>query len=235
MGEIHKDLKKATFKKPDDIVSVAVCKDSGLRATEICKKDPRDSRVYTEYFVKGTAPSKSCSCHVETEVCKVSNKVAGEFCIEKENKVFITKDGKAYDKSGDNEYVLKLKEDGTYEVCDVCKADTVLPVITLNGASTINLKVGETYTELGAKATDNLDGDISSKIITTGTVNTKVAGTYTITYTVSDTAGNVATITRTIKVEAVTTPSEPEVPTTPTEPSKPGQNNTVTNNTVAVQ
>lgn len=239
MAEIHKDLKKATFKKPDDIISVGVCKDSGLRATEICKKDPRGSRVYTEYFVKGTAPSKSCTCHVETEVCKVSNKVAGEFCIEKENKVFITKDGKAYDKSGDNEHVLKSKEDGTYETCDKCKADTALPVITLNGASSINLKVGETYTELGAKATDNLDGDISSKIITTGTVNTKVAGTYTITYTVSDTAGNVATVTRTIKVEAATTPSTPTTPNTPTtpstpsEPSKPSQNNTVTNTVTA--
>ena len=66
--------------------------------------------------------------------------------------------------------------------------------------------------------------------------HTAVAGTYTITYTVSDTAGNVATITRTIKVEAVTTPStpsKPEVPITPTEPSKPSQDNTATNNVTA--
>ena len=235
MTEIHKKLKKATFEKPNDIISVGVCKDSGLRATEICKKDQRGDRVYTEYFVKGTAPSKSCTCHVETEVCKVSNKVANEFCVEKENKVFITKEGKINEKAGDAEYVLSLKEDGTYEVCDVCKADDVLPILTLNGSSTINMKINETYVELGATATDNTDGDISAKIITTGTVNTKVAGTYTMTYTVSDTAGNVATVTRTVKVENVTEPNPSVSPTpsisitptatpttqAPTEPSAP--------------
>ena len=217
MAEIHKGLKKATFEKPDNIISVAVCKDSGLRATEICKNDQRGSRVYSDYFVKGTAPSKSCTCHVEAEVCTLSGKTANEFCITKEKKVFITKEGKAYEKAGDVEYVLPE------EVCDQCKQDSVLPVITLNGSSTTTLKVGEAYEELGATAKDDIDGDISSKIITTGTVNTAVAGTYTITYTVSDTAGNVATATRTVKVEKVTqpTPSEPTTPSTPTVPSEP--------------
>ena len=217
MAEIHKGLKKATFEKPDNIISVAVCKDSGLRATEICKNDQRGSRVYSDYFVKGTAPSKSCTCHVEAEVCTLSGKTANEFCITKEKKVFITKEGKAYEKAGDVEYVLPE------EVCDQCKQDSVLPIITLNGSSTTTLKVGEAYKELGATAKDDIDGDISSKIITTGTVNTAVAGTYTITYTVSDTAGNVATATRTVKVEKVTqpTPSEPTTPSTPTVPSEP--------------
>ena len=104
------------------------------------------------------------------------------------------------------------------EKCDRCKADSVLPIITLNGSSTIVLKVGEAYTELGATAKDDIDGDISSKIITTGTVNTSVAGTYTITYTVSDNAGNVSTATRTIKVENANAPSTPETPTQPTTP-----------------
>lgn len=232
MASIHKGLKKATFKKPDDIISVAVCKDSGLRATEACKNDQRGSRVYTEYFVKGTAPSKSCTCHVEAEVCKVSSKVAGEFCLEKEKKIFITRetDSDYWKKLGDAKYMLPG------ETCDQCKADTTLPVITLNGAASISLKVGETYTELGAKATDNVDGDITAKIITTGTVNTSVAGTYTITYTVSDAAGNVATATRTVIVSAVTTtpttPTTPSTPTTPTTPSTPTTPPSTTTNTI---
>lgn len=217
MASVHKDLKKATFKRPDDIITVSVCKDSGLRATEACKNDQRGSRVYTEYFVKGTAPSKSCTCHVEAEICKVSNKVAGEFCTEKEKKVFITRVTDVKSKTGDAEYMLPE------ETCDVCKADTTLPVITINGNNPLTLKVGETYTELGAKATDNKDGDITSKILITGTVNTAVAGTYTITYTVSDAAGNTATASRTVKVVNPT----PTVPSTPST----GTNNTTNNTT----
>ena len=217
MAEIHKGLKKATFEKPDDIISVAVCKDSGLRATEICKNDQRGSRVYSDLFVKGTAPSKTCTCHVEEEVCTVSGKVANEFCIKKEKKVFITKEEKAYEKAGDVEYILPE------DVCDQCKQDSVLPVITLNGSSSITLKVGEAYSEQGATAKDDIDGDITSKIITTGTVDNSKVGTYTITYTVSVSAGNVATATRTIKIEEasapVTPPSEPDAPKDPSVPT----------------
>ncbi|WP_204344411.1 immunoglobulin-like domain-containing protein [Psychroserpens algicola] len=80
-------------------------------------------------------------------------------------------------------------------------ADTTAPVITLNGASTINLEVGDTYNELGATATDNVDGDLTSSIVITGTVNTNSAGTYTRYYNVSDAAGNSATQrTRTVIV-----------------------------------
>lgn len=206
MTSIHKDLKSATFEKPSGIVSSTVCKDSGLLATDLCKNDQRGSRVFTEYFAKGTVPTKSCDCHVEAEICTVSGKLANENCKTKENKIFITTETKS-DKD-DDKYVLPE------EKCDTCKADTTLPVITLNGSSTISLKVGEAYNEQGASAKDDIDGDISSKIIISGTVNTAVAGTYTVTYTVSDTAGNIATATRKVIIEKVTT-----APVTPSEPT----------------
>ncbi|MCB0461683.1 MAG: DUF5011 domain-containing protein [Flavobacteriaceae bacterium] len=80
-------------------------------------------------------------------------------------------------------------------------ADTTPPVITLIGASTINLTVGDTYNELGATATDNVDGDLTSSIVITGNVNTAVAGTYSRFYNVSDAAGNAASqVTRTVNV-----------------------------------
>ena len=48
---------------------------------------------------------------------------------------------------------------------------------------------------------DNIDGNITSSIVETGSVNSSVVGSYTITYNVSDFAGNAATaVTRTINV-----------------------------------
>jgi len=80
-------------------------------------------------------------------------------------------------------------------------SDTIKPILTLNGGvSAITLTIGDTYTELGASATDNKDGDITSKITTIGLVDTSKAGTYTITYSVTDAAANTAVATRTIIV-----------------------------------
>jgi len=77
--------------------------------------------------------------------------------------------------------------------------DTTAPVITLNGANTITIIQNSTYTELGATALDNYDGFLSVNI--TGSVNTNVIGTYTITYRAIDSHGNSATPkTRTVNV-----------------------------------
>ncbi|MDP2704412.1 MAG: DUF5011 domain-containing protein [bacterium] len=84
--------------------------------------------------------------------------------------------------------------DGSLSVSGAATVGTpdLPPAITLNGGSTINLFVGQTYTELGATATDETEGNISANITITGTVNTSVAGTYTKRYNVSDSRGNAA-------------------------------------------
>ena len=83
----------------------------------------------------------------------------------------------------------------------VTVADTTLPVITLVGDAAVTHALGTDYADAGATATDNVDGDITSSITTSGTVTTGTAGTYTITYSVSDSAGNAATqVTRTVTV-----------------------------------
>jgi len=82
--------------------------------------------------------------------------------------------------------------------------DTTPPVLTLKGANSLKLKVGDTYTEPGATAKDDRDGDISAKIKIGGDiVNTAKAGTYTIIYTVSDNAGNRSETTRDVIVSDV--------------------------------
>ena len=85
--------------------------------------------------------------------------------------------------------------------------DNINPQITLNGDSTVDHILGIDYIDLGATATDNIDGDITSSIITSGTVNKDVEGSYTITYNVSDSTGNSATqVTRTVNVQELTGP-----------------------------
>jgi hypothetical protein len=84
-------------------------------------------------------------------------------------------------------------------------ADTESPVIILVGNEVINLLVGETYVEQGVTISDNVDTNLSAVI--TGEVDTSTAGSYTITYTVTDAANNQSFITRTIIVEEALAPS----------------------------
>jgi hypothetical protein len=74
------------------------------------------------------------------------------------------------------------------------------PTISLTGATTISLSQGNIFTDPGATASDAEDGNIGSKIVTTGSVNTSLPGTYTITYKVTDNGGLSAQATRTVTV-----------------------------------
>lgn len=76
--------------------------------------------------------------------------------------------------------------------------DTVAPVITLNGESSITLSVGAEYIDLGATAQDVFDGNI--EVTTTGIVDGDVVENYTLTYSAVDSAGNIGTLTRIVKV-----------------------------------
>lgn len=77
-------------------------------------------------------------------------------------------------------------------------ADTIAPVITLNDTSTVEVFVGTNYTDAGATAMDSLDGAVT--VSSAGTVNTTTTGSYEITYTAVDNAGNTTTIKRTVNV-----------------------------------
>jgi hypothetical protein len=80
--------------------------------------------------------------------------------------------------------------------------DAEVPVITLTGNSTVSICEGLAYTDAGASAIDNCGGNLTASIVTVNPVNTSIPGSYTITYNVSDAAGNAATqITRTVVVE----------------------------------
>ena len=83
-------------------------------------------------------------------------------------------------------------------------ADTTVPVITLTGDAAVTIEVGATYTDQGATATDDIDGDITSSIVEVSTVDIAVSGTYTVTYNVTDASGNeAAEVTRTVNITPV--------------------------------
>lgn len=115
MAPIHENLEYKEFDgNPGGVTSVAICKDSGKRPTDLCNKDPRGSRVYNELFIAGTEPTGVCDVHVTAKVNKNNNKLATENTPKNliEERVFIKK---ANPSSGtaDYQYVLPTEKDDT--------------------------------------------------------------------------------------------------------------------------
>ena len=127
---------------------------------------------------------------------------------------------------GNNTITFITLANGTYSDCTITVTDAVnnvsavlavtafevnttavtntAPSITLLGENTVNLTVGDTYTDAGATANDAEDGNITGSIVVGGdTVDTATVGTYTVTYNVNDSNGTAAgEVTRTVIVTA---------------------------------
>ena len=89
-------------------------------------------------------------------------------------------------------------------------ADTTAPLITLNGDNPLILTTGDTYTEAGATATDDVDGAVAVSV--SGNVDTTTEGNYTVVYSATDSAGNGASVTRTVIVEtSIAMPDDPSI------------------------
>jgi hypothetical protein len=90
-----------------------------------------------------------------------------------------------------------------------CNKDNSPPVITVTGYNPyihciIQLQDTTIYTEYidaGATAVDEEDGDLTSAISTSSNIDIHLTGTYQVTYSVKDKAGNEAIATRTVNVE----------------------------------
>jgi formylglycine-generating enzyme required for sulfatase activity len=78
--------------------------------------------------------------------------------------------------------------------------DTANPELELFGGATITREAGQAWAEPGAAGHDARDGNITSSVTVTGTVDMNTTGTYVLTYSVADAAGNTATANRTVTV-----------------------------------
>ena len=82
----------------------------------------------------------------------------------------------------------------------VTVVDTTAPVVTVTGDTSVTVELGSTYTDAGATA------DGGETVTTSGSVDVNTVGTYTISYSATDAAGNEGTATRTVTVVDTTAP-----------------------------
>lgn len=227
MSKVHAGKDKTTFNQPSGVVTETICRVSGKKATSKC------SDTYQEVFIEGKVPG-DCDGHSNAvQICSESGLLANEYCPNKITKYFsytvekerlgLWKTSGTASKTAPATYCTVHNSSNT---SSSSKHESNEPTITLNGENHITINVGDTYSEQGATAKDDKDGDISSKISISGSVNTSKAGKYTITYTIKNSSGKTATKTRTITVKAKEQEQKPNANT-----SDEDKKNTTTENT----
>ncbi len=82
---------------------------------------------------------------------------------------------------------------------DEASSDTTPPEIILKGVSPVTVNLGDSYTDAGATALDDVDGNVN---VTTFNlpIDTSIEGEHTVIYRAQDAAGNNATATRIVNV-----------------------------------
>lgn len=108
MLDAHKGLEVKNFPGGTNIITAEVCMDSGKAPSDLCSKDPRGSRVYTEMFIDGTQPVEICDIHVAANIDKTNGKLATP-ATSPENiitKIYIKRAVKSRKPLADDPYVL---------------------------------------------------------------------------------------------------------------------------------
>jgi hypothetical protein len=85
---------------------------------------------------------------------------------------------------------------------DTTPPDTTAPVVSLNGSPIMTINQGDAWSDPGATALDNVDGDLTAQIVETGSVDSSTPDLYTLTYTATDAAGNTGSASRVVTVTA---------------------------------
>ena len=78
--------------------------------------------------------------------------------------------------------------------------DTASPELELFGGAEVPHKRDEPWAEPGYGASDERDGNLTDSVSITGSLDVSVTGTYHLTYSVTDAAGNESNLTRTVRV-----------------------------------
>jgi hypothetical protein len=79
--------------------------------------------------------------------------------------------------------------------------DTTSPVLSLVGDNNHSHNVNKAWVDPGYSATDSLEGNLTSSVAISGDIDVNTTGEYTLTYSVSDSSGNEANVTRRVNVQ----------------------------------
>lgn len=130
MEEIHSTLglEYKTFEKPDSITSAVICTKCGnLAISGVCDQALSGNCTRTEYFAKGTAPTKYCTCHIKVTIDKVSGHLATPYCPEENLKEVVYLIKEETSKTDDTPYIYPTDEYA--EPCPLHSEGTVAPPI----------------------------------------------------------------------------------------------------------
>jgi formylglycine-generating enzyme required for sulfatase activity len=103
-------------------------------------------------------------------------------------------------KRNDNTPGLRTNYIGFRVGFQAVQPDMANPELELFGGVAITREAGQAWAEPGVEAHDARDGNITDQIVVTGSVDMNSTGTYLLTYSVQDGAGNTASTTRTVTV-----------------------------------
>ena len=81
--------------------------------------------------------------------------------------------------------------------------DTTAPILSLTGDNNHSHGVNTPWADLGYSATDSLEGNLTANVAISGDIDVNTTGEYTLTYSVSDSSGNEANLTRTVNVAEI--------------------------------
>jgi penicillin-binding protein 1A len=82
MQQAHQGLAYRSFEGTESLMPAVICTKCGELAVEgLCDATVQGNMTQTEYFVAGTEPAESCSCHVAYTYCEESGQIAGNYCV----------------------------------------------------------------------------------------------------------------------------------------------------------
>ncbi len=235
------------FERPDDIVSMEVCSESGQLPSEWCIEPSTEEAEFCdlreELFVDGTQPTTPCEFHKKLEICEEDGKLASEACRELgevEEKIFVDYKAKlpewqgfvddwVEDVYGDDEtYDPPTEESEKYfnpEDEDEPWAKFLEPDDEVDKTFTVKVNPISPYTINKVKfyLDGNQVGDEDSSIPYEQemTIEDTAVEEHEIKVKVYDSAGNVGESKKDVKLKNVTTPTPTPtpVPTTTAVPS----------------
>lgn len=161
--------------------------------------------------VDATPPSISCPANVQAECVGGSAVVDPGTATATDNCGVAEVDGpdaSAFPLGTTSVTHAAVDTSGNVNTCSqqITVSDTQAPDLQLQGAPAVTLECGSSYADPGATASDVCKGDLSASIVVMGSVNASVPGSYSLNYSVTDSAGHTATASRTVSVQDTLAP-----------------------------